>query len=174
MGSLGLDRLVDVQALESLLTQLALALKERHMMLVTAESCTGGLVAGACTSIAGSSDWFERGFITYSNEAKVEQLGVPAEVIERHGAVSREVAIAMALGALQRSHGQISVAVTGIAGPGGATVRKPVGTVWFALARGQNFVETECMLFPGDRTKIRASATRHALKRVLKLTTAAL
>ncbi len=106
MGSLGLDRLVDVQALESLLSQLARALKERQLKLVTAESCTGGLVAGACTSIAGSSDWFERGFITYSNEAKAEQLGVPAEVIDRHGAVSREVAIAMAQGALQHSRAQ--------------------------------------------------------------------
>ena len=173
MGSLGLDRLVDVQALESLLSQLARALKERQLKLVTAESCTGGLVAGACTSIAGSSDWFERGFITYSNEAKVEQLGVPAEVIDRHGAVSREVAIAMALGALQHSRAQVSVAVTGIAGPGGAVVGKPVGTVWYAYACGQDFVETECMLFPGDRTRIRASATRHALKRVLKLSTAA-
>ena len=149
------------------------ACRARGLKLATAESCTGGLIAGLLTEIPGSSDVVERGFVTYSNEAKIEQLGVPADVIERHGAVSREVAIAMALGALQHSHGQISVAVTGIAGPSGATVRKPVGTVWFALARGQNFVETECMLFPGDRTRIRASATRHALRRVLKLATAA-
>ena len=167
MGSLGLDRLVEVQALDTLLTQLGLALSARGLKLVTAESCTGGLIAGTCTSIAGSSDWFERGYVTYSNEAKTELLGVPAEMIERHGAVSREVAMAMALGALQRSHGQVSMAVTGIAGPGGGSEAKPVGTVWFGFARGEDFVQTEALLFKGDRTKVRAAAVRHALVRVL-------
>jgi nicotinamide-nucleotide amidase len=169
MGSLGLDRLVEVQALDTLLTQLGLALSARGLKLVTAESCTGGLIAGTCTSIAGSSDWFERGYVTYSNESKTELLGVPGEMIERHGAVSREVAMAMALGALQHAHAQVSVAVTGIAGPGGGSEAKPVGTVWFGFARGQDFVQTEVMLFRGDRTKVRSAAVKHALVRVLSL-----
>jgi len=169
MGSLGLERLVEVQALDTLLTQLGLALTARGLKLVTAESCTGGLIAGACTSIAGSSDWFERGHVTYSNEAKTEQLGVPAEVIERHGAVSREVAMAMALGALQHSRAQVAVAVTGIAGPGGGTPAKPIGTVWFGFAIGQDFVQTEVMLFPGDRGQVRAATVKHALVRLLSL-----
>lgn len=169
MGSLGLDRLVEVQALDTLLTQLGLALSARGLKLVTAESCTGGLIAGTCTSIAGSSDWFERGYVTYSNESKTELLSVPGEMIERHGAVSREVAMAMALGALQHAHAQVSVAVTGIAGPGGGSEAKPVGTVWFGFARGQDFVQTEVMLFRGDRTKVRSAAVKHALVRVLSL-----
>ncbi|PPE66246.1 CinA family protein [Caldimonas caldifontis] len=169
MDSLGLDRLVEVQALEGLLTALAQGLRSQRWRLVTAESCTGGLVAAACTSIAGSSDWFERGYVTYSNEAKTESLGVPAELIERHGAVSREVAMAMVMGALQRSGAQVGVATTGIAGPGGGSPRKPVGTVWFAWARAQDFVEAECRHFPGDRTRVRAAATRHALQRVRSL-----
>jgi nicotinamide-nucleotide amidase len=169
MDSLGLDRLVEVQALEGLLGALAHGLTARHWRLVTAESCTGGLVAAACTSIAGSSDWFERGYVTYSNEAKSESLGVPAELIKRHGAVSREVAMAMVMGAMQRSGAQVGVATTGIAGPSGGSPRKPVGTVWFAWARGQDFVEAECRHFHGDRTQVRAAATRHALQRVRAL-----
>jgi nicotinamide-nucleotide amidase len=169
MGSLGLDRLVDVQALDSLLGQLALALTSRGLMLTTAESCTGGMVASACTSIAGSSDWFERGFVTYSNEAKAEQLGVPGALIARHGAVSGEVAMAMALGALQHSRAQVSVAITGIAGPGGGTEAKPVGTVWFGFATGRDFVRTEVKRFRGDRSAVRSSATKHALQGVLAM-----
>jgi nicotinamide-nucleotide amidase len=169
MDSLGLDRLVEVQALEGLLAALAQGLSAHRWRLVTAESCTGGLVAAACTSVAGSSDWFERGYVTYSNQAKTESLGVPAELIERHGAVSREVAMAMVMGALQRSGAQVGVATTGIAGPGGGSLRKPVGTVWFAWARGQDFVEAECRHFHGDRTQVRAAATRHALQRVRAL-----
>ncbi|WP_435870102.1 CinA family protein [Eleftheria terrae] len=154
---------------DPLLTQLGLVLAARNLKLVTAESCTGGLIAGACTSVAGSSDWFERGMVTYSNEAKTELLGVPAELITRHGAVSREVAMAMALGALQHSRGHISVAVTGIAGPGGGSEAKPVGTVWFGFARGQDFVHTECVRFKGDRAQVRSAAVGHALTRLVAI-----
>ena len=112
------------------------ALRARGWMVVTAESCTGGLIAGALTEIAGSSDVVDRGFVTYSNAAKIEMLGVPAEMIAAHGAVSAEVARAMAEGALVRSRAQIAVAVTGIAGPGGGSAGKPVGLVWFGCAGG--------------------------------------
>ena len=117
------------------------ALRSRHWKLTTAESCTGGLIAAACTSVAGSSDWFERGFVTYSNAAKVEAIGVTAALIAAHGAVSAEVARAMAEGALAHAHADLAVAVTGIAGPGGATPGKPVGTVWLAIARRGASVE---------------------------------
>ncbi|HEY9067754.1 MAG TPA: nicotinamide-nucleotide amidohydrolase family protein, partial [Burkholderiaceae bacterium] len=106
------------------------ALRRAGLTIASAESCTGGLIAAACTGIAGSSDWFERGFVTYSNEAKTESLGVPAALIAAHGAVSDAVARAMAEGALAHSRAQIAVAVTGIAGPGGGSPGKPVGTVW--------------------------------------------
>ena len=111
---------------------LAQQLLARHWMMATAESCTGGLIAAACTDLAGSSAWFERGLVTYSNEAKTELLGVPAELIAQHGAVSEAVARAMAAGALARSQAQVAVAVTGVAGPGGGSASKPVGTVWLA------------------------------------------
>ncbi|WP_457330509.1 CinA family protein, partial [Rhizobacter sp. P5_C2] len=113
---------------------LARVLRQRGGSIATAESCTGGLIAAACTSVAGSSDWFERGFVTYSNEAKTQMLGVPAALIAQHGAVSEEVARAMAEGALRHSPARFAVAVTGIAGPGGAVPGKPVGTVWLAWA----------------------------------------
>ncbi len=135
-------------------------------MLATAESCTGGLIAAACTDLAGSSDWFERGFVTYSNAAKTELLGVPAELIVVHGAVSREVARAMAEGALARSHAHIGVAVTGVAGPGGGSADKPVGTVWFGW-RVPGRSETECRQFTGDRAAVRAQTVAHALGRLL-------
>ena len=123
-------------------------LRQRGWMLATAESCTGGLIAAACTALAGSSDWFERGFVTYSNEAKHELLGVPEALITAHGAVSAEVACAMAAGALAHSRAQIAVAVTGIAGPAGASPGKPVGTVWLALARiASSIEEPSCTAF---------------------------
>ena len=117
------------QQFEPLVLALAEAMRQRRLMLATAESCTGGLIAAACTAVAGSSDWFERGFVTYSNEAKKESLGVDARLIAAHGAVSETVAVAMAEGALAHSRAQLSVAVTGIAGPGGGSVAKPVGPV---------------------------------------------
>ncbi len=147
--------------------QLAAQLLRRHWMLATAESCTGGLIAGACTDLSGSSNWFERGFVTYSNAAKTELLGVPAPLITQHGAVSEAVARAMAEGALRHSAAQLAVAVTGVAGPTGGTADKPVGLVWFGFALpGQ--VLTEKMQFPGDRAAVRAATVRHALSRLLQ------
>ncbi|MHB8949274.1 MAG: CinA family protein [Rhodoferax sp.] len=136
--------------------------------LATAESCTGGLIAAACTDLAGSSAWFERGFVTYANEAKCELLGVEAQLIEREGAVSEAVARAMALGALAHSHAQVAVAVTGVAGPSGGSAAKPVGTVCFAWALpGQ--VLTEQRHFEGYRAAVRAASVQHALGRLVEL-----
>lgn len=137
-------------------------------MLTTAESCTGGMIAAACTDLAGSSQWFERGFVTYSNEAKHELLGVPMALIDRHGAVSEPVARAMASGALAHAHAQVAVAVTGVAGPTGGSRTKPVGTVWFGLAVNNTLI-TECLQFPGDRAAVRAATVQHALERLLGL-----
>ena len=139
------------------------ALRERGETLATAESCTGGLIAAACTSVAGSSDWFERGFVTYSNEAKVESLGVPAALIAAHGAVSEPVVRAMAEGALAHSKAQWSVAVTGIAGPGGAVPGKPVGTVWLALAHRGVVSLAERLQLDGDRSAVREQTVQRAL-----------
>ena len=139
------------------------ALRAAHLRIATAESCTGGLIAGACTAVAGSSDWFERGYVTYSNEAKTEMLGVPAISIARHGAVSEEVACAMAQGALAASRAQVAIAVTGVAGPGGGTAAKPVGTVWLALAKHGASTRAERVQFDGDRRAVREQTVRKAL-----------
>ncbi|WP_332813020.1 CinA family protein [Ramlibacter sp.] len=147
---------------------LAQALVGRGWMLATAESCTGGLIAAACTSLAGSSNWFERGFVTYSNEAKSDLLGVDASAIATHGAVSEMVARAMAFGAVRRSHAQVAVAVTGIAGPAGGSPDKPVGTVWFGFSVDGRLT-SETMRFDGDRQAVREAAVRHALARLLAL-----
>jgi len=146
---------------------LALAdrLRARGVLLAAAESCTGGLIAAACTSVAGSSDWFERGFVTYSNEAKTEMLGVPAALIAAHGAVSEPVARAMVEGALRHSHATLAVAVTGIAGPGGAVPGKPVGTVWLAWGTA-GAVSTELLQLGGDRSAVRAATVATALARL--------
>lgn len=153
----------------ALVQRLAAQLLQRRWMLATAESCTGGLIAGACTDLSGSSNWFERGFVTYSNAAKTELLGVDAALITQHGAVSEPVARAMAMGALAHSHAQVAVAVTGVAGPTGGTPDKPVGLVWFGLALpGQ--VLTEKMNFAGDRAAVRAATVQHALRRLVELT----
>ena len=130
-------------------------LRRRHLRLATAESCTGGMIAAALTEIAGSSDVVERGFIVYSNEAKTDLLGVPADLIAKHGAVSEAVARAMAEGAITRSRAEIAVAVTGIAGPGGATPTKPVGLVHLAVARRGGETRHRREVFPGDRRGIR-------------------
>ena len=148
-------------------TLAALLLSDKRM-LATAESCTGGLIAAACTDLAGSSDWFERGFVTYSNQAKTEMLGVDAQLIDTHGAVSEPVARAMAQGALQRSRAQVAVAVTGVAGPGGGSADKPVGTVWFAWALPWG-VSSEVQHFAGDRAAVRAATVAHALGRLIAL-----
>ena len=139
------------------------ACRHEGVRLVTAESCTGGLIAGVLTAIAGSSDVVERGFVTYSNAAKAEMIGVPVGLIASAGAVSAEVAAAMAVGALDRSHAEIAIAVTGVAGPGGGTAAKPVGLVWFGLA-GRGPVATESRVFPGDRTAVRIATVAHAFE----------
>jgi nicotinamide-nucleotide amidase len=143
-------------------------LRDERLMLATAESCTGGMVAAAMTDISGSSAWFERGFVTYSNLAKTEMIGVPADMIERHGAVSEPVARAMAEGALRNSRAQVSLSITGVAGPGGGTETKPVGMVSFAWSnRLHTSVETQ--QFKGDREQIRTQAATHALRGLLEL-----
>jgi nicotinamide-nucleotide amidase len=153
-----------------LVEQLAELLQQKKWFLATAESCTGGLIAGACTDLSGSSNWFERGFITYSNDAKTELLGVDAALLARRGAVSEQVALAMAQGALTHSHAQVAVAVTGVAGPTGGSRAKPVGTVWFGFAvPGQQL--TEKMHFAGDRAAVRAATVHHALQRLVELLT---
>ena len=159
-------------ATDSVVHQLAIRagnqLRDAHLMLATAESCTGGMIATAITDISGSSQWFERGFVTYSNQAKTEMIGVPAELIDKHGAVSEPVARAMAEGALRNSRAQVALSVTGIAGPAGGSEKKPVGTVSFAWSnRLHNDAET--LVFKGDREQIRAQAAAHALRGLLKL-----
>ena len=149
-------------------TALAQALRQQGLKLATAESCTGGLIAATCTELAGSSDWFERGVVSYSNEAKTELLGVPAALIKQHGAVSEPVARAMAEGALRHAKAQVSVAVTGVAGPSGGSADKPVGTVWFGfLVQGQT--HSEVQRFDGDRSAVRQFTVAHALQRLLAL-----
>lgn len=156
---------------ESLVLALAQALRHADLKLATAESCTGGLIAAACTAVAGSSDWFERGFVTYSNDAKTESLGVDARLLAAHGAVSREAALAMADGALAHSRAQLVVAVTGIAGPGGGSPGKPVGTVWLALARRGGSAQAELLQLSGERASIREQTVRHALQRLIERVT---
>ncbi len=146
-------------------------LQKNKWLLVTAESCTGGLIAAACTDLAGSSNWFERGFVTYSNAAKTEALGVDAALIEKEGAVSEAVARAMTLGALSHSHAQVAVAVTGVAGPTGGSRLKPVGTVWFGfgLPGKAGKLVSEVRRFEGDRAAVRAATVRHVLQRLIEL-----
>ena len=146
---------------------LAHALQAKKASMVTAESCTGGLIAASCTDLSGSSAWFERGFVSYSNDAKTEMLAVPSSLILKHGAVSEAVAQAMALGALYRSESVVSVAVTGIAGPSGGSQEKPVGTVWLAWCIGGR-VYTELQTFSGNRDQIRVATTDCALEGLLK------
>ncbi len=148
--------------------QLASLLLQRQWMLATAESCTGGMIAAACTDLAGSSNWFERGLVTYSNEAKTDLLDVPPALIAGHGAVSEEVARAMVQGALAHGRAQVAVSVTGIAGPAGGSAAKPVGTVWFGFALPGQIV-TEMQRFDGDRAAVRRATVHHALQRLLAL-----
>jgi nicotinamide-nucleotide amidase len=141
---------------------------KKGWLLATAESCTGGLIAAACTDLAGSSNWFERGFVSYSNAAKTELLGVDAALIASHGAVSEAVVRAMVQGALGHSHAQVALAVTGVAGPTGGSRDKPVGTVWFGWSvAGQ--LHAELRHFDGDRAAVRAATVQHALRRLVAL-----
>lgn len=163
----------DLLSKEELLTHALIGLaadllQKKRWLLTTAESCTGGMISAACTDLAGSSAWFERGFVTYSNEAKTELLGVDAGLIQQHGAVSEEVARAMASGAVAHSRAQVSVAVTGVAGPTGGSAAKPVGTVWFGFSVGGQLT-SEMKRFDGDRAAVRSATVRHAVLRLLQL-----
>ena len=151
----------------STVQRLAMLLREKQWLLATAESCTGGMIAAACTDLAGSSEWFERGFVTYSNDAKTEALGVDAALIAQQGAVSEKVARAMAFGAVRHSRAQVSVAVTGIAGPAGGSKDKPVGTVWFAW-QIDGRLSSETVRFDGDRASVRRQTADHALSRLVQ------
>jgi nicotinamide-nucleotide amidase len=153
--------------IDALAAELGVRLLERGALCATAESCTGGLVAGAITDIAGSSGWFERGWVTYSNEAKMELLGVSAATLERHGAVSEATARAMAEGALARSRANIAVAVTGVAGPAGGSPEKPVGMVCFAWAKSGAATVAATHHFPGDRQAVREASVMVALEGLL-------
>jgi len=155
--------------MKALAEKLGAHLKARGAMLVTAESCTGGWAAQAVTAIAGSSEWFERGFVTYSNAAKEEMLGVRPETLARHGAVSEATAREMALGALSHSRGTVALAITGIAGPTGGSPAKPVGTVCFAWAAKGRPASAETRHFSGDRDAVRRGSVEHALARMLEL-----
>jgi nicotinamide-nucleotide amidase len=157
-----MDAMKDV---EPLVLDLGARLRARSWRLATAESCTGGLIAAACTSVAGSSDWFERGFVTYSNEAKTQCLNVAPALLDTHGAVSEPVVAAMAAGALAAAPAELAVAVTGIAGPGGATPGKPVGLVWLAWGSAGD-LRTERFHFTGDRASVRWQTVRAALLRL--------
>lgn len=153
--------------------QLAELLIKKNRKLTVAESCTGGWVAKVLTDLAGSSDWFERGFVTYSNQAKHEMLGVSDSTLQSCGAVSQETVIEMALGALKNSHADFSLSISGIAGPGGGSTEKPVGLVWFSWAatenNKQNTLATQKQVFAGDRESVRQQAVEYALKEIIKL-----
>jgi nicotinamide-nucleotide amidase len=155
------------ETIDGLVARLAAALAARGTTMAAAESCTGGLIAAACTSRAGSSAWFERGVVTYSNAAKTELLGVPATLIAGHGAVSAEVARAMAEGLVARSPATFTVAVTGIAGPDGGTPAKPVGTVWIATASRDGAAEATLLNATGDRAAVRDRSVVRALELLL-------
>lgn len=150
--------------------ELGLALKQRGWMLALAESCTGGMAAQYVTAVAGSSAWFDAGFVTYSNDAKIAMLGVDAETIAQHGAVSEQTALAMAAGALVHSRSDIAAAITGIAGPDGGTSEKPVGTVCFAWALANGLRISSTLHFIGDRHKIRTASVKTVFERLLSLT----
>jgi nicotinamide-nucleotide amidase len=149
-------------------SELSDRLLDKGWMLATAESCTGGMIAAACTELSGSSNWFERGFVTYSNEAKTEMLGVEPALIAAHGAVSEVVARAMAFGAVRHSRAQVIVAVTGVAGPAGGSKDKPVGTVWFGFMV-DGVLSSETKRFDGDRAAVRTATVQYAFERLLQL-----
>ena len=149
--------------------ELGQALTVRELMLVTAESCTGGWIAETITRVPGSSNWFERGFVTYTYISKREMLGVSSETLDQYGAVSEQTVCEMVLGALKNSHAQVAIAVSGVAGPDGGSEKKPVGTVCFAWAIKAGELIAETKLFVGDRHAIRKKAVKHALKNALAM-----
>lgn len=155
--------------LEQLARETGAALRRQHLMLVTAESCTGGWIAKAATGISGSSEWFDCGMVAYSYEAKQALLGVRPETLEKHGAVSRECVAEMVAGALVHSGASMAVAVTGIAGPGGGAPDKPVGTVWIGWKRRGDYARTELFQFDGDRDAVRRQTVAQALQGILEM-----
>ena len=157
------------EQLESLAAEVGAALKQRGLWLVSAESCTGGWVGEAITAVSGSSQWYDRGFITYTDQSKQDMLGVNEATLGNYGAVSEETVIEMAQGALQHSCADVAVAISGIAGPTGGTAEKPVGLVWFAWAAKNGARSSEKHIFPGDRREVRRLAVETALKGVLAL-----
>lgn len=159
---------MDQSALEALAAATGDLLRGNGQRLATAESCTGGWVAMCLTAIAGSSDWFDRGFVTYSNDAKQEMLGVAPGTLATHGAVSEATTLAMAAGALRHSRADWALAISGIAGPGGGSAEKPVGTVCFAWAGPDGQLDAESCRFPGDRSAVRAAAVAYALHGLLE------
>ncbi len=167
MSAINDEAVPDDRTLAALAGEVAELLCERHLMLVTAESCTGGWIAKCCTDLPGSSHWFERGFVTYTNEAKMEELGVLAATLQIHGAVSEATVAEMAAGALHHSRAQVSVAVSGIAGPGGGRPDKPVGTVCFGWALAGKGPVSRQLYIVGDREQIRRQAVAVALRGVL-------
>ncbi|EPO5264820.1 nicotinamide-nucleotide amidase [Providencia rettgeri] len=164
--------MIDEKRLETLSIQIGLRLKEQGKTVTTAESCTGGWVAKVLTDISGSSDYFQRGFVTYSNEAKHQMIGVKSESLQRYGAVSQQVVTEMAEGALLEACADFAVSVSGIAGPGGGSIEKPVGTVWFGFAQKQAdqtvFVTTQHRVFQGNRNEVRFQSTVYILETLLK------
>jgi len=160
---------VSDEELHQLAGELGEILRARDWMLATAESCTGGWVGQLVTALPGCSLWYERGFITYANAAKIEMLGVPAAIIDEHGAVSEQTASAMAAGALAHSHAQVALAISGIAGPGGGTRQKPVGLVCYGWALADGTVMSSTCRLDGDREEIRSRAVAAALRGLIEL-----
>ncbi len=156
--------------IQDICLELGNALTKKKFRIALAESCTGGLVCQHLTNIPGSSVWFDRGFVTYSNASKIELLKVSQDTLLKFGAVSQEVASEMALGALNESHAQIALSITGIAGPSGGSIEKPVGTVFFAIAHQNKIIFNASKVFPGSRENIRESSCLFALNQVLALT----
>lgn len=155
------------QTCDQLVSRIAESLIQSHVSLTTAESCTGGRIAQELTAIPGSSAWFDRGFVTYSNTSKTEMLGVSEQTLKQYGAVSEQTVREMAQGALLHSHAYWSLSVSGVAGPGGGTNRNPVGSVWFAWAGKNGYLQSERCHFKGDRTTVREQAVLHALTGML-------
>lgn len=156
------------QNLTRLSAELGDLLRQRHESLATAESCTGGWVAKVCTDVAGSSDWFDSGFVTYSNHAKQTMIGVSRNTLETYGAVSEQTVLEMVQGVVRHSKADWAVAISGIAGPGGGSPEKPVGTVWFAWAGPENWLHATQRLFEGDRESVRRQSVEHALAVLLQ------
>lgn len=158
-----------MMTIEQLLLHIANQLKNNQLVLATAESCTGGGLSYILTSLPGSSEWFERGFVTYSNEAKIQMLGVNESTLSIHGAVSEATVKEMAEGALKHSRANLSIAITGIAGPDGGTSDKPVGTVWIAWAKNNTATLTERYYFGGNRETIRKQSIMKAMEKLLDI-----